>query len=220
MYLRSVLFYALTQTDSVMIPNEDFADDPEYEAFIQTLIFRNTFREFMDELSRRAHHIYVLLMHAPVTVAWIERTVYDLKPSDERYPVALFCNRMPAGICDFPKEYGLWLAGYEFLDERKDLWQLRYDPHVGRIVRGIRKREELTVEEVTQAFPAMLALQCREALLSGEPILPTEETMLRYGFTAKDMQKLHDPLASCHARLTVELKAQYRTLHAIERYLG
>lgn len=196
----------------------DYADDPSLYDYARAQVYRPTLLRFFGELRRKAHYLHALLMHASPSVAWIDRTACGFSLSGERYSVAEFCA-LPDGVCDFPEELCFWVAGYTFLCDRSDSWALRYDPFSGLRVRLFRKQASLSLENMSEAFPAMLALQCREALLAGRPILPSEETIDRYGFTSEDMDFLHDRLVCCNGRLAHELKEKYNVLHAIRRFL-
>lgn len=190
--------------------------DPEYQEYLDTLIYKKTLREFFNELREQAHHIYALLAKMPTSVF---RIVYD---DDDENRHDLSYQEFYTRLGEFHRRklsFHVYFNAYFFRDEWDtccELWELAEYEFAGKEKYEISHKDELSVAVFEKEFPHLLAFYCRECILANKPFQLTRQTIKEFGFTRKDVPIMRDLVSHCNERIIEELRAKYDELAAID----
>lgn len=153
-------------------------------------ILKSNLWKFFKALRAQANHIYCLLVASPIHYAWI--TIIDKFDAtiQKRISITQFVNsfkKMPST----DKYYRLSINTYDLETSR-------------RITFEATLQQELSLEDVTALFAAIIANHCVEARGRGERFELTPQVMLKYKFKARYIDDLQPIILECNSRIDNE----------------
>lgn len=178
--------------------------------FDKTDILKHDLKQFLDDLKLDSHWLYTLMHNASKSSIIIIREGAE-RLDFEDMSVADFERRYD----DFdPKEdaFALCMHLYDFNGKPKPTDDEEDDDEPTLEMLYV---EDLKVENIIEEFPHILAHICRQAMSDGNPLIPDDATMAKYGFTDADAKRMGKHIDETNARLMKEFRAEYERLKRI-----